>query len=316
MKMLFTADWHIKLGQKNVPKDWQIKRYLMLFDALETLQHSCDIMVVGGDIFDKMPNLNELELYFDFLTRLDVETIIFDGNHEATKRGHSFLHKLRQVTYSINSKATILMDNYRIENIDFIPYTNIKTFNQKDFAGDVLCTHVRGAIPPHVVPEIDLEKLDGWNTVLAGDLHSYSNSQRNILYPGSPLSTTFHRTRIQNGVIIFDTETLEHEWVDLELPQLIRKTVDNEDDIIQTEYDHTIYEITGNMKDLANIDTSNSLLDKKIVDKGTESTLSFKEKSLDQEVREYLIHILKLKEIDIENVMEMYYDYIKEYEVE
>ena len=32
--ILFTADWHIKLGQKNVPMPWACSRYTMFFEAI------------------------------------------------------------------------------------------------------------------------------------------------------------------------------------------------------------------------------------------------------------------------------------------
>ena len=33
--ILFTADWHIKLGQKNVPVAWACARYNMFFEQIE-----------------------------------------------------------------------------------------------------------------------------------------------------------------------------------------------------------------------------------------------------------------------------------------
>ena len=47
-----------------------------------------------------------------------------------------------------------------------------------------LFTHVRGEIPPHVKPEVDLDRFEDFPIVFAGDLHAHSNSQRNIVYPG------------------------------------------------------------------------------------------------------------------------------------
>ena len=32
--ILFTADWHLKLGQKNVPKKWALNRYELFFEAI------------------------------------------------------------------------------------------------------------------------------------------------------------------------------------------------------------------------------------------------------------------------------------------
>ena len=79
MKMLFTADWHIKLGQKNVPKEWQINRFHIMVDELQ--QFDYDIMVIGGDIFDRLPSLDELSLYFELIKKFDKPTYIFDGIH-------------------------------------------------------------------------------------------------------------------------------------------------------------------------------------------------------------------------------------------
>lgn len=317
MKILFTADWHIKLGQKSVPVEWQKNRYKLFFSKLKELQKQCDIMIIGGDIFDRLPTLEELQLYFSFLSYITIPTIIYDGNHEATKKGKSFLPLLSDASYNINDYINILCEPTTINGIDFIPYTHIKSFNPKDFNSKILCTHVRGEIQPHVKPEIDLDKLNSWEVVLAGDLHAYTNCQRNILYPGSPLSTSFHRSKIKNGIIIFDTDTMEHNWIDLELPQLIRKTVVSKDEIIPTEYDHTIYEIEGNTKDLANIDKDDELLDKKIIQKSTESTLNFKgTKTIRDEVILYLTKFLILKQEDVDNIMEIYDDRTRKIDLE
>ena len=315
MKILFTADWHIKLGQKNVPIEWQRDRYTALFQKIADLQEKVDMIIIGGDIFDKLPTLEELELYFKFLYHIEIPTIIYDGNHEATKRGQTFLTKLAGPTSAINEQVYILDGCTTLYGIDFIPYTHLKSFKYQSntsLQSRILCTHVRGEIPPHVKPEIDLNLFDKWETVLAGDLHAYENSQRNILYPGSPLSTTFHRNPVNNGIILFDSDTLKHEFVPLGLPQLIRKTVENIEDAIPTEYDHTVYEITGNLLDLANIDTGAEHIDKKIINKNTERTLNLENKTIAQELVEYLTNIQKLPKNSIEDILSVYHDYIED----
>lgn len=314
MKLLFSADWHIKLGQKNVPKEWQTNRFRSLFDKLTELK--VDMHVVGGDIFDDVPSIEELALFFEFVVKTKVPTIIYDGNHEASKKGQSFLPLLNTAVSSANSNVTILKGPTSIDNIDFIPYTHIHNFNPEDCDGDILCTHVRGSIPPHVQPEIDLTKLDRWRTVLAGDLHSYENSQRNILYPGSPMTVTFHRKEVKNGVIIIDTKTHDHEWIYLKLPQLIRKTVSSEKEIVKTEYHHTIYEIVGNVVDLSNITTDNELFDKKIIEKESKSTLELENKSIKEELQIYLKNILKLSDKNIQEILSVYENYARKIGVE
>jgi DNA repair exonuclease SbcCD nuclease subunit len=144
MKILFSADWHIKLGQKNVPKDWATNRYQLLFKELYKLEKTVDLHVIGGDLFDRMPTLDELSLYFDYVREIQVKTIIYPGNHEALKKDTSFLTNLKQVTTAINPLVEIIDDYYKLEDIDFIPYNRLKDFNEKDFSGRTLMTHVRG----------------------------------------------------------------------------------------------------------------------------------------------------------------------------
>lgn len=309
MKLLFTADIHIKLGAKNVPVDWAKARYEKMMDQLWELQERCDIFIVGGDIFDKLPNMEELEVYFDFVASCKIPTIIYSGNHEAVKKNTTFLTNLKQVTSKINELVTIVDDYYSKDGIDIIPYNRLKEW-EKDpdntfysLHNRILCTHVRGEIPPHVKPEVDLEIFSKWNLVLAGDLHSYDNSQRNILYPGSPVTTSFHRGHVDTGVLIVDTHTLEHVWEKIEVPQLIRKTIKAGEAMNPTDYHHTIYEVEGDMSELSGVE-DNALIDKKIVKRETDVSLILSpDLTLGEEVGEYLRYILQLNEPSVEKAL-------------
>jgi len=311
MKILFSADWHIKIGQKNIPIAWQKNRYSLLFKKIYELEKEASIHIIGGDIFDNIPNPEEVSMFLDFISNISIPTFIYDGNHEATKKGKTFLTFFENAVNKLNSNAHIINGIYELPNLDIIPYTHLKTFKPEKFHNSILCTHVRGNIEPHVKAEIDLDLFNRWDVVLAGDLHSYENSQRNILYPGSPLSITFHRSKIKNGVIIFNTEDMTHEWIELGLPQLIRKTVDKESDIVETKYDHTIYEITGNMLDLMSMDASSHIIDKKIINKGKEAIINLGNMSIEQELAEYLKNILNISDSDIDEILKVYNDYNK-----
>lgn len=316
-KVLFTADWHIKLGQKNVPINWQKNRYMTLFDIIsnKAKEYNVSTVIIGGDIFDRMPNIEELELYFSFVAKMkdisDIKVIIYSGNHEAVKKDTTFLTNLKAITKAISSNVDIIDEIVTIDNIDYIPYNRLKYFvnNGINNPSNILCTHVRGEIPPHVKPEIDLNKLSSWDIVLAGDLHSHSNTQLNIIYPGSPLTTSFHRKLTTTGVVVLDTSTKVWEFVEIDLPQLIRKTVSSEAEMVQTDYNHTIYELEGDISDLASINIKNDLLDKKIVKKVSESSLALKSTmSLEDEVRLYLTSILKLDQEKINEVLNLLND--------
>jgi hypothetical protein len=303
MQVLFTADIHIKLGQKNVPVEWAKNRYKLLWQQLALQQIKADVFIIGGDIFDKLPSMEELEIYFDMISNCNVPTLIYSGNHEAVKKSTTFLTNLARVTNLMNRKVIVVDDYYSDYGIEFVPYNKLKDFEQTNpwpEGGDILCTHVRGSIPPHVTPEVNLDIFKPWKVVLAGDLHSYENSQGNILYPGSPVTTSFHRQLVDTGVILLDTDTLEHKWLKLELPQLIRKTVGAADPKPPTEYHHTIYQVEGDMQELGQLEDSD-LIDRKVIKRTTDVQLMLEnDMSLIEEVREYLRYILELPEETIE----------------
>jgi DNA repair exonuclease SbcCD nuclease subunit len=307
LKILFTADWHIKLGQKNVPVEWAKKRFDSMIRQISNLAVSekVDYLIVGGDVFDKVPTIEELEIFFDFVMRVRGPTIIYSGNHEALKKNTTFMTNLREVVYNLNNFVQII-DNFKtIDGIDFIPYNKLKEYHPADidFDSRILCTHVRGEIPPHVKPEVPLELFERWDVVLAGDLHSYENCQRNILYPGSPVTTSFHRSKVSTGVILLDTDTLKHEFVELKLPQLLKKTLKAGEKPIATDYDHTIYDIEGDMADLASIQDS-ELIDKKISVREQDTALILDSAmTIETEVAEYLRYILNLSEENIQAVL-------------
>ncbi len=296
--ILFTADIHIKIGQKNVPQEWAVNRYKLYLDELDKIQNNVSMHIVGGDIFDKIPSLIELSVYFDMIARITVPTILFPGNHESTKKNESFFTTIKEVTKSLNHKAEIVDSTREYENFTVLPYNDLHLKNSIETCNKskVLFTHVRGEIPPHVKPEVDLARFADFPIVYAGDLHSHSNSQLNIVYPGSPMTTSFHRNKVDTGYLLIDGNDMTNwEWRKFNLPQLIRKTVNSVEDMIPTTFDHTIYEVEGDMQQLSSVENS-ELLDKKIVKRATEATIDLVDKTLAEELDTYLREVLKLPE--------------------
>ena len=296
--ILFTADWHIKLGQKNVPREWALNRYRLFFEQIHSLESQCNMHIIGGDLFDRLPNMEELELYFSFIRKVQIPTVIYDGNHEATKKNKTFFTQLKQVSRDINPLVQIVDISYVDSDFGFgiLPYADLHRKNSIELfdQSKPLFTHVRGEIPPHVKPEVDLDRFEDFPVVFAGDLHAHSNTQRNIVYPGSPMTTSFH----------------------FELPQLIRKTVSSTDEMVPTEWHHTIYEIEGDMQELANV-KNNELLDKKVIKRSTEATLVMdKEMSMQEELVEYLTYILEIPESRIPKIVGIFNDYASKIEME
>ena len=308
--ILFTADWHLKLGQKNVPLPWACARFDLFFQQIRTLELGTDIHVIGGDLFDRIPSMAELTLYFDFIKGVSIPTYIYDGNHEATRKNKTFFSNLKRATQDVNDLVTIVDKTTEFEWGTILPYCDLhkKGSIEKCNPKKPLYTHVRGEIQPHVTPEVDLDRFNKFPVVYAGDLHAHSNTQRNIVYPGSPMTTTFHREVVKTGYLII--RPLTWEWREFDLPQLLRKTISSDEEMIPTDYHHTIYEIEGDVADLAKVKNS-ELLDKKVVKRSSEATLNLKDLTIDEEVIEYLSAILNLTDDKIQNIMGVFNDYSK-----
>ena len=318
--ILFTADWHIKLGQKNVPKEWALNRYQLFFNQIYELEKQCNMHIIGGDLFDRLPNMEELELYFAFIRKVKVPTLIYDGNHEATKKNKTFFDQLKQVSRDINPLVHVQTISYVDEDLGFnvLPYADLHKKGILDHFNTSypLFTHIRGEIPPHVKPELDLDLLEDFPVVFAGDLHAHSNCQRNIVYPGSPMTTSFHRNLVETGYLLINPKDWSWIWERFELPQLIRKTVKDPADMVSTEYHHTIYEIEGDIQELAGVKNT-ELLDKKVVKRSTEATLVIdKEMSVEDELVEYLSYILEINQDRIPDIIGTFNDYASKIEME
>ena len=313
--ILFTADWHIKLGQKNVPVDWATNRYRLFFEQVSALEKEADVHIIGGDLFDRVPSMDELELYFEFIRNVSIPTIIYDGNHEATRKNNTFFTSLRQVSKDINPLVDVVTETTYYDGYAILPYADLhRKKSIEDIDSDVLFTHVRGEIPPHVMPEVELERFDKFKVVFAGDLHAHENTQRNIVYPGSPMTTSFHRNKVKTGALLIEDDW-SWTWHELNLPQLIRKTVSDPNEMIPTSFDHTIYELEGDVQDLAMVKNS-ELLDKKVVKREIEATLNLTaDMSISDELSIYLQEILKLEENKTKKIIGVFNDYSAKVEV-
>jgi DNA repair exonuclease SbcCD nuclease subunit len=206
-------------------------------------------------------------------------------------------------------------------NFDILDYSDLHK-KPKNFSEQRVCfTHVRGEILPHVKPEVDLSIFDAYALVVAGDLHSHQNTQATqagtpIVYPGSPLTTSFHRQRTKNtnGYLVVDTECKTYEWYDLgHLPQLIRKTIpaDRLELMVPDRYDRVIYEVEGDLTELKSVKNS-ELLDKKVnKNVGRKATLNLsKNEGITKELVLYLTKVQNLPETRVKILVSKFKDLV------
>ena len=298
MKILHVADIHINLHKKKIPYEWQTNRFKMLFDKLLELEKSCDVVVIAGDIFDKKPEPDEICLFLSYANSVTKPTLAIPGNHEASTKGNTFLEHF-ETEHAINNTNFILhTKNTRVEidgqGFQLFPYGEMQVGNiPKYVEGDILITHIRGEVPPHITAEFDFDKISKWPLTLLGDLHfQHKYKDYSVYYSGSPLNTTFDRQDSREyGVNIIhynNAKDYRVEFCDLNLPKLIRLTVDAGTELKKDAYHHIVYEVTGTIDNLSKIQ-NHELLDKKIAEKPSEnSVLDLSDKSLREELDLYL----------------------------
>lgn len=320
MRILFTADYHIKIS-KDIPQEWQRNRLGLLTKELNRVlvDKQCDLHIIGGDILDvAKPSTEEMDLYFDTISNLQGQGLIFTGNHELYSKTKSCLFNLADETVRCNPNYQVI-GSLRTADFDVIDYVELKQKEWSPKKSDLCFTHVRGAIPPHVKPEINLNRFEehGYKLVIAGDLHSYQCSQEigniRLLYPGSPFSTSYSRNlqTDTHGYLIVDTDTLEVEWGSLDfLPQLLLKSVESVDDMIPDSYHRVMYELVGDVIALGKSPT-NELLKKKVNKMvGKEAKLQGLDGNIGTEVSLYCKNILGLDKEQIKDIITTLHDVV------
>ena len=130
------------------------------------------------------------------------------------------------------------------------------------------------------------------------------------------MTTSFHRNEVQTGYLLINPNDWSWMWDKFDLPQLIRKTVTDPSEMIPTDFHHTIYEIEGDIQELANVKNT-ELLDKKVVKRSSEATLVIdKEMTIQDELVEYLSYILEIPEDRIPQIVGIFNDYATKVEME
>jgi len=250
LRILHTGDLHIKLRGDNV--EWFIARFQDYTNFI--LEEDPDVIVITGDIFDKVPNVIEISTLITFLKQLPCPTYIISGNHDfqpgkvGSKQGADFLANIVQAinlphivfeSYFSVIDEFVLVSNRFIRDKKVIPIHKDKILlshirHQLEFAGKIK------------KPEYDLSLLSDYPLVLLSDIHTTFQYSDNIYYSSSPYrthsKTITNLAQIDNSFFGFNiVEDREVNHVELKLPNMYKliseKPIDTskEKDLITTE---------------------------------------------------------------------------------
>jgi DNA repair exonuclease SbcCD nuclease subunit len=199
----------------------------VFFPYLE--EHSIDTVIHLGDVFDVRKHIDFVSL--DWTKRVVMNPLkkykvhMLVGNHDCALRNTNrinspdlLLNEYENITVYSNP-TEVKIDNL---NVLFVPWINQE--NEKETLDLVKSTKAKVAMghlelngflahKGHIMTEardpIDFHKF---KKVFSGHYHSRSDNGT-IFYIGNPYEIYFNDINEDRGFIIFDTETLEHEYV-------------------------------------------------------------------------------------------------------
>jgi DNA repair exonuclease SbcCD nuclease subunit len=202
------------------------------------LKKNIKTIIFAGDLFQDRKCIHTISyektfsLIKEFMDKSDLNLFLLLGNHDMWHHNQwdvSSISPLRAIknvqVIDYCGKVEVLSDYY----MDFLPYTknpleDIKKFKKKS---DVLITHIavddaklNNFTNAEISVEYDgdmtkvcIDRFTGWKKIFSGHYHLPQKLNENFEYIGSPYELNFGEAFQQKHLIIFDTESLENEYV-------------------------------------------------------------------------------------------------------
>lgn len=277
MKIIHCSDLH--LGKRpSGSKKFVETRYNDFFVAFEKLIEKIstlevDVFIISGDLFDKKeinPNILErTEALFKKLKEMKpkLKIIVIEGNHDVINNlEYSWLEYLKNKNYIelFSYKKDYEKNNFfKIDDVNFYPVgypgfmvnkvleelaEKLKEKNLVKAEKNIIIVHT-GVFGIENLPGMaSLETLDLFKGnaiyIAGGHTHSYFTYPKDKPYFFIPGSLEF--TNILNeksdtkGAIYFDTETLEHKFLEIEARKRIKTEIFEYKDNLEEEFENFV----------------------------------------------------------------------------
>lgn len=270
-QFIVSADLHIKVS-KEIPLEWQMNRYRLLFKTYVELcrEHKAELVLAGDLVHNSKPNLHETMLLLELFSLLEghnIFTHIIAGNHEALGAAGTTLDYLApaiddsgHISYYPEIKSR-KMDNAELV---FVGHNQLQTWldgADTNYKGTrVVFSHFRPTVNFFIQEEIDVEKfLSTCSYCFAGDIHMPTSfCDGKLVYTSAPLNHTFERTPDCGALLVtIEDGKVTHKRIPLTLPNLIQidTTAEKFEDTLDTFNFYRI-SVTGTPEDLRQIKTT------------------------------------------------------------
>jgi len=292
--IVFVSDIHLNL-RKNY--DFELNRFMLLADELA--KQKANLLVLGGDIFDKAyPNLDEIYAFYEFISKVKdsyQKILIISGNHEDLNKNETCFHKLPMLDYQyieFTKDGAFQADGVMLY---FVSHHKIKEILDIEVSKytNLLFSHIRANIGV-VKAEAPLSKISKhFDKVILGDIHIPYQPYKNIEYCGSPYTIQYEAPRetgyfyieLEKGNVNVEFKSLKH------LPQKIRY------DLSVKEYEELLpYLDKNNLYKIVLHDNVQSLADLKIP---KNVSIVFNSTIDNEEIEEQLVEIKRVGCIDV-----------------
>lgn len=250
MKILLLGDPHLKISRFNLSVE-----LLQWFNKV-IKDTKPDLVVNLGDCFDTHAVLRS-ELMYEFkkhVVECPTEYIYVLGNHDMYKPNDSKYHAL-QVFDLPNLK--VIDTRTDIGDITYVPYIHDFENFPKD-TQKICIAHQTfiGADYGYYRPDVgvDADKIDA-EIIISGHIHKKQTFGK-VTYPGTPCSYDLNDINQEKGVMLFDTETYQFEFIYSPFPRWRGVKIDMSecssiDDLHEqvkssiNSSDHWVIDITG-----------------------------------------------------------------------
>lgn len=245
-KIIHCSDIHIRNYQRLEEYAEQLTHFVNVCHEIAKDYDREEVrIVISGDILHSKNDISSELITFTsaFLRQLEAicDVIVIAGNHDLIVNNATRKDAISAIFETANFDHCHLLDmalEYQSgcvvdDNITWCVYSIFNDFLRPDieqaiidnpenkFIGLFHGMIVGAKLQNHQIAEngLDTDIFKGCHCVMAGDIHKRQTIKRNgvkLVYPGSMIQQTFGESINNHGFVLWDVETMTHEFIDLE----------------------------------------------------------------------------------------------------
>ena len=309
-KVLFIGDPHLKITRFE-----QATKFLTWLNTTISIIKP-DLVVNLGDTFDTHAVLRS-EIITEFMKhvrctlQLNIPYVYLVGNHDMYKPNDAKYHALLPFKGAMDN-FFVVDSTTDLFDMTFVPYQHAQSnFPSKTIPICVAHQTFKGADYGDITTQdgVDADSVAA-DIIISGHIHKRQSLGPKVVYPGSPFSQSVNDVDQIKGLLLFDTESYQQQFVPCPMPMWRMVKLDMEigaDDIktiLEKELnstDHWVVQISGPKPEIVGL--INSTAYKNLI-KGKD--VKFKPIFTDKEKRKAQIEALSMEHIISEYVAKVY----------